>query len=167
MIEKFLMIYVILSRLYELRLSSKNTKYLLTNGAKEFYPSHYKFIVIFHLIFILYFLLKPVILFESNFMLLFIFFLTQIFRYKIINDLGAFWTTRIIVNKEIPMIKSGIYRYLRHPNYIIVLTEVVIICLIFNDYIALISFTTVKIILLSVRIFFEEKANKSRRQLTD
>ena len=35
------------------------------------------------------------------------------------------------------------------------------------DYIALISFTTVKIILLSVRIFFEEKANKSRRQLTD
>ena len=111
MIEKFLMIYVILSRLYELRLSSKNTKYLLTNGAKEFYPSHYKFIVIFYLIFILYFLLKPVILFESNFMLLFIFFLTQIFRYKIINDLGAFWTTRIIVNKEIPMIKSGIYRY--------------------------------------------------------
>ena len=166
MIEKFLIIYVIFSRLYELRLSSKNTKYLLANGAKEFYPSHYKFIVTFHLIFISYFLLKPITSFESNFILFFIFFLTQILRYKIINDLGCFWTTRIIVNTRIPMIKAGIYRYLRHPNYIIVLTEVVIICLIFNDYIALISFTILKIILLSVRIFFEEKANKSRRQLT-
>lgn len=166
MIEKFLIIYVICSRLYELRLSSKNTKNLLSNGAKEFYPLHYKFIVIFHFIFILYFLCKPIISFESNFTLFFIFFLTQILRYKIINDLGSFWTTRIIVNKKIPLIKSGTYRYLRHPNYIIVLTEVLLICLIFNDYIALILFTAIKIILLSIRIFFEEKANKSRRQLT-
>ena len=53
MIDTLLMAYVIASRIFELILSNKNTKRLINEGAREYYESHYKFIVAFHLIFVL------------------------------------------------------------------------------------------------------------------
>ena len=52
------MAYVIASRIFELILSNKNTKRLINEGGKEYYKSHYKFIVVFHFFFVLFFLVK-------------------------------------------------------------------------------------------------------------
>ncbi len=158
-----LIIYLFLSRIFELIISTKNTKKLLKLGAVEYYPFHYKFLVIFHVIFLLYFLLQSFEILLVNYTYIYIFFVLQILRYKIIFDLRGYWTTRIIVLENKPLINSGVYRYLRHPNYLVVFFEVITVCLIFYDYKALIIFATINSILISIRIYFEEKANIKRR----
>jgi methyltransferase len=64
-----------------------------------------------------------------------------------------------------PMVKTWIFRNFRHPNYIVVFLEVILVCLFFNDLNSLILFATVNSILLGIRIFYEEKANKFRLKL--
>ena len=128
------------------------------------YGFHYKFIVLFHIVFIVFFLVKSFSNSIFNIQYLYVFFIVQIFRYKIIYDLGEFWTTRILVINK-PLVKTWMFRYLRHPNYIVVFLEVILICLFFNDFYSLIVFSVINMILIAIRIFYEEKANKFRLTL--
>ena len=164
MIDTFLMIYIILTRLFELILSKKNTSILLKEGAVEYYKFHYKFIVLFHILFISFFFVKSFTNTIIKMEYLYVFFIVQIFRYKIIHDLGKYWTTRILVIKE-PLIKTWMFKYLRHPNYLIVFLEVILVCLFFNDFFSLILFSLINLVLISIRIFYEEKANRFRYKL--
>ena len=161
MIDTFLVSYLIISRLFELLLSKKNTDRLIQEGAVECYKYHYKFIVFFHIIFIAFFFVKSFSNTIVNIEYLYIFLLVQILRYRIIYELGKFWTTRIVVINK-PLVKTWMFKYLRHPNYIVVFLEVILICLFFNDFVSLILFSFVNSILIGVRIFYEEKANKFR-----
>ena len=162
LIGNFLIIYLIFARLIELRLSHNNTKKLLGLGAKEFFPFHYKFIVLFHTFFLIYFFVNSFFVDDIDFYFLLAFFFIQILRYKTLSDLGEYWTTRIIVLENVPLTNNGIYKYLKHPNYIIVFIEVFLICLIFHDYLALVFFSSINLFLLIIRIYYEEKANKHR-----
>ncbi len=164
MIDNFLIIYIIFSRIFELILSKINTKNLINNGASEHYSSHYFLIVFFHIIFIVYFLYLSFKTLQIDLKFLTFFIFLQFIRYKIIYDLGKYWTTRIIVMEKEPLVKNGLYKYFKHPNYLIVLIEVMTVCLIFSDYLALLIFTIVKSFLLLVRIKYEDKANFKRRQ---
>ena len=164
MIDTYLMIYVVFSRLFELILSNRNTKRLIKEGAVEYFNFHYNFIVFFHIIFILFFLVKSFLNTNINIQYLYIFLLVQIFRYRIIYELGKFWTTRIIVINK-PLIKTWMFRYLRHPNYIVVFLEIILICLFFNDFYSLLIFSIFNSVLISIRIFYEEKANQFRQKL--
>ena len=161
-LDFLLITYIIIARIFELFLSKKNTKNLLHKGAREFFPFHYNFIFFFHCILIIYFFFKCFENHEINVLFFFIFFLLQIIRFKVIYDLGEYWTTRIIVLESKKLVKTGIYKYLNHPNYLVVFFEVIFLCLFFKDYIALIVFTIIKSLLLTVRIFYEEKANRNR-----
>ena len=158
------MTYIIFARFFELILSKKNTTKLLQEGAKECYGFHYKFIVLFHIVFIVFFLAKSFSNSIFNINYLYVFFIVQIFRYKIIYDLGEFWTTKILVINK-PLVKTWMFRYLRHPNYIVVFLEVILVCLFFNDFYSLIVFSVINSVLIATRIFFEEKANKFRLML--
>ena len=158
------MVYIIFARFFELILSKKNTTKLLQEGAKECYGFHYKFIVLFHIVFIVFFLAKSFSNSIFNINYLYVFFIVQIFIYKIIYDLGEFWTTKILVINK-PLVKTWMFRYLRHPNYIVVFLEVILVCLFFNDFYSLIVFSVINSVLIATRIFFEEKANKFRLML--
>ena len=157
-----LILYVVLSRILELFISYRNTNKLLKLGAKEHFKFHYYFLVSFHLIVIVYFLIKSLdvdISLDEN---LIIFFVLQVFRLKVHLDLGKYWTTRIIVLEKTPMINHGLYKYFKHPNYLIVILEIFFLCLIFKDILALLFFSIINIFLILLRIFYEEKANKNR-----
>ena len=158
------MVYIIFARFFELILSKKNTTKLLQEGAKERYGFHYKFIVLFHIVFIVFFLAKSFSNSTFNINYLYVFFIVQIFRYKIIYDLGEFWTTKILVINK-PLVKTRMFRYFRHPNYLVVFLEVILVCLFFNDFYSLIVFSVINSVLIATRIFFEEKANKFRLML--
>ena len=145
-------------------MSKKNTTKLLQEGAKEYYEFHYKFIVLFHIIFIIFFLAKSLSSSTYNIYYLYVFLVVQLIRYKVIHDLGKFWTTRILVINK-PLIKTWMFRNLRHPNYIVVFLEVMLVCLFFNDFFSLVVFSIINLILIGVRVFYEEKANKFRREL--
>ena len=164
MIDTFLMTYIVVSRIFELIISKKNTKNLLKLGGSEYYKFHYKFIVLFHIIFIAFFLTKSFFNKTFNIEYLYIFIIVQILRYKIIYDLGKYWTTRIIVINR-PLVKTWMFKYLRHPNYIVVFLEVLLVCLFFNDFFSLFFFCLINSLLIGIRIYYEEKANKSRYKL--
>ncbi|MBK7866982.1 MAG: hypothetical protein IPJ75_08355 [Ignavibacteriales bacterium] len=72
--------------------------------------------------------------------------------------MGKFWNTRIYRIPNLPLINKGPYKYIRHPNYIVVVAELILIPLVFNLYVTAIVFTILNAIMLTVRIKAEEKA---------
>jgi methyltransferase len=79
-------------------------------------------------------------------------------RYWAIGSLGDRWNVRIIVLPGEPPVTRGPYRWLRHPNYLAVITEMACVPLIHGAWLSAIGFSLVNALLLSVRIPAEEKA---------
>lgn len=86
------------------------------------------------------------------------FLLVQAGRIWALTSLGEFWNTKIIVLPEARPIKRGPYRYLKHPNYVIVSIELLVIPLLFHAYMTAVIFTILNGYLLSIRIPAEEQA---------
>jgi methyltransferase len=83
----------------------------------------------------------------------------QVGRYVIVRTLGRQWNTRVIVVPGMPSVRSGIYRRLRHPNYVIVAIEGIALPLVHTAWITAIVFTVLNaVLLLGFRIPAEEKA---------
>jgi methyltransferase len=82
----------------------------------------------------------------------------QSLRYAAIRTLGWRWTVRIMTLPDAPLIRSGIYRYLRHPNYLGVALEIAAVPLLHTAYLTAVLFTLANACLLAVRIRAEERA---------
>ncbi len=154
--------FIILLRIVELLYSKSNEKWLLQNDAIEYGKEHYPFIVALHVLFILsliieYALHQPI---YFNFFLLVIYFFLLAFKIWIILSLGKFWNTRIYRITGVHLIRKGPYKYFKHPNYVVVIAEIVVIPLIFNLYYTAAIFTLLNAIMLFVRIKEENKALK-------
>ncbi len=151
---------VILLRISELVLSRSNEKWLLQNGAIEFGKEHYPIIVALHVSFFISlvteFLLKGSDSWSPVLMILY--FLLILFKGWIIFSLSKFWNTKIYHIPNHPLVKKGPYKYIRHPNYIVVVAEILIIPLVFELYITAVIFTILNAIMLTIRIKAEEKA---------
>ena len=156
---------VALQRLSELPLSARNTKALLARGAVESGAGHYPLIVALHGLWlgaIALFLPHPTPFYWP---LLAIFALFQLLRLWVIRALGVFWTTRIITLPGAPLVKSGPFRYLRHPNYLAVAGEILFLPLAFGEWTVAIVFSLLNAGLLLWRIRQEDIALSSRRAL--
>jgi len=155
---------VILQRLLELFIAKKNEKILKSKGAVEYDKDGYKYIVAMHVSFFICLIAERIYFqreqnpFSIYFIVIFV--LAQLLRYWAISSLGIFWNTRIIILNGTKLIKKGPYRFLNHPNYIAVITELAVIPLIFSCYITAIIFSVLNIIILLRRKAIEEKALK-------
>lgn len=56
--------------------------------------------------------------------------LLQLGRYKVMTDLGPYWNTKILIQPGGRRVSRGVYRYLQHPNYLIVMLEFAVLPLI-------------------------------------
>ena len=92
-----------------------------------------------------------------------IFVLLQIGRIWILASLGEYWTTRIITVPDAPLINSGPYRWLRHPNYLAVVAEIGMLPLVFSAYTIALVFSILNALLLAHRIKVENGALQDRR----
>ena len=149
--------FVTLQRLAELWLSQRNTQRLLARGAHEAAPGHYPFIVLLHaswLAVLWVFGPGPPI----EMIPLVIYALLQIGRIWVIATLGERWTTRIIILPGAPLVKTGPYRWLDHPNYLIVIGEIAVLPLVFGLPMVSILFSVLNGLLLWVRITCENRA---------
>lgn len=160
------MSFTVLLRVSELFLSGRNEKLLRKNGAVEFGKSHYKYMVMLHTLFLISVAAEYLINYSSrnaaefNFLLLFLFILLQVFRFYTIYSLGKYWTTKILRIPGTPLVKRGIYKFAKHPNYFIVVIEIALIPLIFNCYYTAVVFSILNLLMLSVRIKAENEALK-------
>jgi len=75
-----------------------------------------------------------------------------------ILTLGPFWTFRVIVVPDAPLVTSGPYRYLRHPNYVAVVGELIGVALMAGAPLAGILGTVGFGFLMLKRIAVEERA---------
>jgi methyltransferase len=148
---------VTLQRLGELWLANRNTRRLLANGAHEAEPGHYPLIVAVHAAWLLTLWLlapgRPII-----WPLLAFFVLLQLARIWVIATLGPRWTTRIIVLPEAPLVKRGPFRFVSHPNYIVVAAEIAVLPLVFGLWTVAVVFTILNAAVLTIRIRAENRA---------
>lgn len=149
-------------RIAELFISKRNEVWLKSQGGYEVGAEHYKYMVMLHLTWFLAMVAEHYIR-KTSFSSLWpvwlaIIILAQIGRYSVITTLGKFWNTRIIVVPSAPLVRKGLYRFIRHPNYWIVGTEIAVIPLLFELYITSLLYTILNAIMLVVRIRVEEHA---------
>jgi len=79
-------------------------------------------------------------------------------RYWCIASLGDYWNTRIVVVPGAPRIRRGPYRWLPHPNYLVVALEFLVLPLLFRAPVTLVVFFPLNLLLLRQRIRLEESA---------
>jgi methyltransferase len=153
---------IIIQRLAELIVAKQNEKWMKNHGGVEFGQKHYRVMVGLHSLFFLFFM-GEVSYFKKELspiwpLLVTFFILTQAGRVWALTSLGRYWNTKIIVLPNAKAIVKGPYKYLRHPNYVIVTLEFIIIPLLFQAYLSCIVFSLLNIWILSIRIPEEEEA---------
>lgn len=153
---------IIVQRVSELLIAKRNERWMKKQGAIEFGQSHYPFIVIVHSLFIICFIMEVVFfnkeLSSSWPILFFLLLLIEVLRLWTLRTLGVFWNTKIIVLPNASVVKKGPYRFIKHPNYIVVAAEFILLPFIFEAYITAIVFSLLNVVILMIRIPAEEKA---------
>ena len=153
--------FLILQRLSELVLARLNTTRLLARGATEHGAAHYPLIVALHAAWIaalvIFGLGNPV---SPTWLAAFV--VLQALRIWILASLRDRWTTRIIVLDE-PLVARGPFRFVRHPNYMVVAAEIVVASMVLGlPWVAAI-FTLLNAGVLAIRIRAEDVALSGHR----
>ncbi len=154
---------VALQRLIEIVYAERNTRALLARGAVEVGRAHYPLIVVLHAAWLaaIVLLLPPDA--AIRWLPLGVFVLLQLARVWVIATLGPYWTTRIITLEGAPLVRSGPYRFVRHPNYLVVAGEIAMLPLAFGELGVAVAFTLLNAAMLAWRIRQEDAALAVRR----
>ncbi|HTG34438.1 MAG TPA: isoprenylcysteine carboxylmethyltransferase family protein [Thermoanaerobaculia bacterium] len=158
-----LVVLVAAGRLVELRIAARNRRALLARGGVEVAPGHYRWMVLQHTAFLVccplevWLLGRPFLPALGIPMLLLVVLATGL-RYWVITTLDGRWTTRIVVLPGSSPVTGGPYKFLRHPNYLAVITEILALPLVHTAWITAIVFSVFNALVLRVRIRAEEEA---------
>jgi methyltransferase len=158
-----LIVLVALERLVEMIIARRNAKWAFSHGAKEYGAEHYPVMVALHMSLLVaalaeVWLLDPKPIPALTAVSLLLLAGTMSLRYWVIATLGHRWNTRVIVLPESQVVTGGPFRFLRHPNYLAVCTEVAVLPLVHAAFITAIVFSVANALLLRVRIRIEENA---------
>lgn len=149
---------VAIQRLAELVVARRNTERLLAIGAHEVGAGHYPLFIILHASWLAALLIAVPWRTDPNWALIGVFAALQLMRVWVIATLGPYWTTRIITIDDAPLIHSGPYRLLRHPNYWIVIAEIAVLPLAFGAWGVALVWSALNALLLRHRIHVEDHA---------
>jgi methyltransferase len=158
-----LVLLVGVERLAETVVSAHNARWAFARGGVETGRGHYPVMVLLHA-WLLVGCLAEVWLGDRPFLpvlgwtMLALVVVSQGVRWWCIGTLGRRWNTRVIVVPGLPLVTSGPYRYLRHPNYAVVVVEGVALPLVHTAWITAAAFTAANAALLTVRLREEEHA---------
>jgi methyltransferase len=149
--------FVAAQRLTELVFARRNTARLRMAGGVEFGAAHYPFMVALHVSWLIALWFfghdRPV---ERGWLSLFL--ILQAGRLWVIGTLGRRWSTRVIVLPGAPPIASGPYRWLAHPNYLVVALELAVVPLALGLGGIALAFSLANAALLAVRVPVETRA---------
>jgi methyltransferase len=153
---------VVLQRLAELAIASRNTRRLLARGGREIGADHYPLFILLHASWLLAIALATPPRTQPSWALIGVYAALQLVRVWVIATLGPYWTTRIITVEGAPIVRSGLYRYVRHPNYWVVTGEIAILPMAFHDWAVAAVWSILNALLLRHRIRIETAALASR-----
>lgn len=160
--------YLVSERLFELQLSRRHLLAQRARGGREFYPETFSRLVALHTLFLLALLIEAypwrLPLTSGNSTLLTLFILLQGGRYWCIVSLGACWNTRIVLVPGDTTCRTGPYRFLPHPNYLVVILEFALLPLLMAAPYTLALFFPANLLVLRQRRRLEDEA---LREFTD
>ena len=150
-------------RLFELRLSRRNERRMRQRGGHEHAPETYRWIVTLHTAWFAAMLLEVFAgrrKFQPRLALpaFCLFAAGQALRLTAIRTLGWRWSTRVMTVPGASPVHRGIYRYMRHPNYLGVELEILAAPLLHSAYLTSAVFGIANALLLRARIRREEHA---------
>ena len=149
-------------RLLELVLARRNERRARARGAVERGRGHYPFIVALHTLWLVSTLVEGILRGPELPVFwpvpLALFLLVQPLRYWALFSLGESWNTKILVVPGARPVRRGPYRYLNHPNYVVVVVEILSFPLIFGAWVTALVFTVLNAAVLYVRIREENRA---------
>jgi methyltransferase len=159
-----LLAYLTMQRLIELWWAKQNEARLMASGGIEYGHSHLPLMILFHAAWLagLWLLAydRPV---EPFFFALFV--VLQMARYWVLATLGHRWTIRIIVVPGERLVAQGPYRFLRHPNYAVVIGEIAVVPLALGLPLYALVFSALNAGMLAIRITAENAALNRTNQI--
>ena len=150
-------------RVVELVVSERNRRWSLAAGGVESGSGHYPVMVALHTA-LLVGAVVEVFLADRPFLpwlgwpMLALVLAAQGLRWWCITVLGRQWCTRIVVVPGLSAVRTGPYRWLRHPNYLAVVVEGVALPLVHSAWVTAAVFTVANALLLRTRVAAEERA---------
>jgi methyltransferase len=148
-----------LERLIELAHARRNTARLRRRGAVEADAGGYPLFVLLHVGWLMSLAIFVPAETVPNWPVIGLFALLQLGRIWVLASLGGYWTTRIITLPDAPLVQTGPFRYLRHPNYLLVAAEIAVLPLAFGA----VAVAALNLALLARRIRIEERVLATRR----
>lgn len=155
-------LFLVAQRLIELRISARHAKALTARGAVEYGRAHFPLIVLVHTLLPLGMIAEVAFLgarpgpawpFWAG-----SFAIGQLLRYAAIRALGPFWNVRVLVVPGAPLVRTGPYRLLKHPNYLGVVIELLAAPMLFGAWRTALVVSLLNAFALSLRIRCEERA---------
>jgi methyltransferase len=160
---EWLIAFLVVQRLAELGYAQWNTSRLRERGGVEFGARHYPLMVALHALWLL-----GLWLFGHGRgvdpLWLTLFIALQAGRVWVIASLGRRWTTRVIVLPGAAPVARGPYRWLAHPNYLIVILEIAVVPLALGLPLFALIFSLANAALVTYRIRIENQALAWARQ---
>jgi methyltransferase len=154
---------VAVQRLLELAVSRRNMRNLVARGGFEVGRAHYPWMVALHSSFLaacvaeVWLLPRPWRPTAAAGWLV-VLVAAEVLRWWTLRSLGDRWTTRVVVVPGEQLVAAGPYRWLQHPNYLVVVLELVAIPMVHGAWLTAILFSCANLALLRRRIRVEEDA---------
>ena len=156
------LVFLAIERGFEMGLARRNEAWIRSQGGREYGAVFTRVIFVFHLAWFLSFAVEAfyrkasLAIHPALFIILVL--LLQGARYTCIASLGKFWNTKILVLPGASPVRRGPYRFLKHPNYLVVILELVLYPACFRCVYTAVIFGILNLALLWTRIREEERA---------
>jgi methyltransferase len=154
---------VTLQRLGELLVARRNTARLIADGGVERGADHYPLMVSLHAAWLIGLWVlawdRP-----ANLAWLAAYLVLELLRIWVLASIGRRWTTRIIVVPGEALVRKGPYRFVPHPNYLVVAGEIAVLPLVFGLGVYALVFSALNAAMLWLRIRAEDAALRDARQ---
>jgi len=157
---------VIAQRIVELAWARRNTRRLLARGAVEVGARHYPLFIALHGGWLLAIATTVDPATPINWSWAVGYLLIEGARLWVMVSLGAYFTTRIITLPGAALVRRGPYRYVAHPNYMVVVAEIIALPMIFGAVWIAVVFSLLNAALLFHRIRLESAALEPRQALS-
>ncbi len=163
LIFPFIVAIIAIQRIFAIRTSKKNAKYLESIGGKKRNENLLWLVKVMQISWFIamlvevYGLNRPLIP-SLAIVALLMTIISQILRYVSMRELGHYWTHTVITLPGKPVVNTGIYRYLKHPTWLAMTLEFASLPLIHDAYLTAIVFSLFNAFIMTKRIPAEEKA---------
>jgi len=151
-----------LLRIVELQISKRHQQEMVARGAAKVAEPRFRWMVVLHTAVLVGAALEVVLL-KRPFIpalaaVMFVAFLAaNAVRWWVIRTMGQHWNVQVVNSTSLGVVSSGPFRYVRHPNYAAVFSEMVALPLIHTAWITATVGALAHAVVLSQRLSTEEQ----------